>query len=158
VERRHGLIIVDTPKHLYSGIPDFRHTRIMDINKARLWNQRFNNYLHCFKYRKQHFPPHSQSCLVRHSRQLSPILESNFNPNLILLRLLSQPLQHVSNAATPALDLIVGSTEWRMAHLLSQLSLQPNITIALPLLRRAATLASLQVPQPAYVYALLLLS
>ena len=45
-----------------------------------------------------------------------------------------------------------------MAHLLGQLSLKQNPTIALPLLHRAATLATLQVPQPAYVYALLLLS
>ena len=45
-----------------------------------------------------------------------------------------------------------------MAHLLGQLSLQQNLTVALPLLHRAATLATLQVPQPAYVYALLLLS
>ena len=45
-----------------------------------------------------------------------------------------------------------------MAHLLGQLSLQQNISVALPLLHRAATLATLQVPQPAYVYALLLLS
>ena len=45
-----------------------------------------------------------------------------------------------------------------MAHLLGQLSLQPNIPLALSLLHRAATLATLQVPQPAYVYALLLLS
>jgi len=45
-----------------------------------------------------------------------------------------------------------------MAHLLGQLSLQANPTVALPLLHRAATLATLQVPQPAYVYALLLLS
>ncbi|KAF8809152.1 HCP-like protein [Phlegmacium glaucopus] len=45
-----------------------------------------------------------------------------------------------------------------MAHLLGQLSLQPDPTVALPLLHRAATLATLQVPQPAYVYALLLLS
>ena len=45
-----------------------------------------------------------------------------------------------------------------MAHLLGQLSLPQNLTVALPLLHRAATLATLQVPQPAYVYALLLLS
>jgi hypothetical protein len=42
-----------------------------------------------------------------------------------------------------------------MAHLLGQLSLQQNITLALPLLHCAATVATLQVPQPAYVYALL---
>ncbi|KAF8884266.1 hypothetical protein CPB84DRAFT_1636140, partial [Gymnopilus junonius] len=45
-----------------------------------------------------------------------------------------------------------------MAHLLGQLSLPQNSTLALPLLHRAALLASLQTPQPAYVYALLLLS
>ena len=43
----------------------------------------------------------------------------------------------------------------RMAHLLGQLS-SANLSVALPLLHRAATLATLQVPQPAYVYALLL--
>lgn len=45
-----------------------------------------------------------------------------------------------------------------MAHLLGQLSLPSNPTMALPLLHRAATLASLTCPQPAYVYSLLLLS
>jgi len=45
-----------------------------------------------------------------------------------------------------------------MAHLLGQLFLPSNPTIALPLLHRAANLASITCPQPAYVYALLLLS
>ncbi|CAA7270035.1 unnamed protein product [Cyclocybe aegerita] len=45
-----------------------------------------------------------------------------------------------------------------MAHLLGQLSLPSNPPLALPLLHRAATLATLDCPQPAYVYALLLLS
>ena len=45
-----------------------------------------------------------------------------------------------------------------MAHLLGQLSLPQSTTLALPLLNRAALLSSLSTPQPAYVYALLLLS
>ncbi|KAF9033394.1 hypothetical protein BJ165DRAFT_1410453 [Panaeolus papilionaceus] len=45
-----------------------------------------------------------------------------------------------------------------MAHLLGQLSLPPNPTLALPLLHRSATLASLNCPQPAYVFSLLLSS
>lgn len=45
-----------------------------------------------------------------------------------------------------------------MAHLMGQLSLSPSPELALPLLHRAATLASTICPQPAYVYALLLLS
>src|SRR6266540_2622477 len=45
-----------------------------------------------------------------------------------------------------------------MANLLGQLTLPQNPTQALPLLHRAATLASLTCPQPAYVYALLLLA
>ncbi|KDQ32200.1 hypothetical protein PLEOSDRAFT_1111124 [Pleurotus ostreatus PC15] len=44
-----------------------------------------------------------------------------------------------------------------MAHLMGQLGLPANVDLAIPLLHRAATLASLDVPQPAYVYALLLL-
>lgn len=44
-----------------------------------------------------------------------------------------------------------------MAHLLGQLGLPPNPAAALPFLQRAATLASTTTPQPAYVYALLLL-
>jgi hypothetical protein len=45
-----------------------------------------------------------------------------------------------------------------MAHLLGQLSLPQSTTVALPLLNRAALLSSISTPQPAYVYALLLLS
>ncbi len=45
-----------------------------------------------------------------------------------------------------------------MAHLLGQLNLPASPSLAIPLLSRAATLASIQVPQPAYVYALLLLN
>ena len=44
-----------------------------------------------------------------------------------------------------------------MALLMGQLGLAPNPEQAVPLLHRAATLASLEVPQPAYVYGLLLL-
>ncbi|KAF6748168.1 hypothetical protein DFP72DRAFT_917799 [Ephemerocybe angulata] len=45
-----------------------------------------------------------------------------------------------------------------MAHLLGQLTLTANTSLALPILQRAAILASLECPQPAYVYSLLLLS
>ncbi|KAK0192466.1 HCP-like protein [Armillaria mellea] len=45
-----------------------------------------------------------------------------------------------------------------MAHLLGQLGLPASHQTALPLLQRAATLASLETPQPAYVFALLLLN
>ncbi|PBK94885.1 HCP-like protein [Armillaria gallica] len=45
-----------------------------------------------------------------------------------------------------------------MAHLLGQLGLPASPQTALPLLQRAATLSSLETPQPAYVYALLLLN
>jgi TPR repeat protein len=45
-----------------------------------------------------------------------------------------------------------------MAYLMGQLGLNPSFEVALPLLHRAATLASLEVPQPAYIYALLLLN
>ncbi|KAH8112507.1 HCP-like protein [Phellopilus nigrolimitatus] len=44
-----------------------------------------------------------------------------------------------------------------MAHLLGQLGLPAGPASAVPLLHRAASLASVLVPQPAYVYALLLL-
>lgn len=44
-----------------------------------------------------------------------------------------------------------------MAHLLGQLGLSANPAAAMPFLQRAATLASTTTPQPAYVYALLLL-
>lgn len=44
-----------------------------------------------------------------------------------------------------------------MAYLMGQLGLPPSPEAAVPLLHRAATLASVDVPQPAYVYGLLLL-
>jgi TPR repeat protein len=44
-----------------------------------------------------------------------------------------------------------------MAHLLGQLGLSPSPDAALPLLQRAATIATVDVPQPAYVFGLLLL-
>ncbi|EIW78742.1 HCP-like protein [Coniophora puteana RWD-64-598 SS2] len=44
-----------------------------------------------------------------------------------------------------------------MANLMGQLGLPVAYDAAIPLLHRAATLASIQVPQPAYVYGLLLL-
>ncbi|TFK63725.1 HCP-like protein [Pluteus cervinus] len=44
-----------------------------------------------------------------------------------------------------------------MAHLMGQLGLPASQEAAIPLLHRAATLASTSTPQPAYVYALLLL-
>jgi TPR repeat protein len=68
--------------------------------------------------------------------------------------------QHARDCFERGVRLNVESCLYRMgmAHLLGQLSLPQNITVALPLLQRAATLATLQVPQPAYVYSLLLLS
>ena len=45
-----------------------------------------------------------------------------------------------------------------MAHLIGQLGFPVSLEQALPLLHRAATLASLDSPQPAYVYALMLLN
>ena len=45
-----------------------------------------------------------------------------------------------------------------MAHLIGQLGFPVSLEQALPLLHRAATLASLESPQPAYVYALMLLN
>lgn len=45
-----------------------------------------------------------------------------------------------------------------MANLMGQLGLPVDVNKAVPLLHRAATLSSIDVPQPAYVYALLLLS
>ncbi|KAF8268916.1 hypothetical protein EI94DRAFT_1771417 [Lactarius quietus] len=44
-----------------------------------------------------------------------------------------------------------------MAHLVGQLGLPANTEVALPLLQRAATLATVDSPQPAYVFGLLLL-
>jgi hypothetical protein len=45
-----------------------------------------------------------------------------------------------------------------MAHLMGQLGLPQSFEKAIPLLNRAATIATIDVPQPAYVYGLLLLS
>ncbi|KAI1784859.1 HCP-like protein [Ganoderma leucocontextum] len=45
-----------------------------------------------------------------------------------------------------------------MAHLMGQLGFAADPQAALPLLNRAATLATIEVPQPAYVYGLLLLN
>lgn len=58
------------------------------------------------------------------------------------------------------LTLTLTHTQQRMgmAHLMGQLGLPSNPVAALPLLHRAALLSTPQVPQPAYVYALLLLS
>ena len=42
--------------------------------------------------------------------------------------------------------------------MMGQLNLQPSSEAAVPLLNRAATLATVEVPQPAYVYGLLLLN
>ena len=44
-----------------------------------------------------------------------------------------------------------------MAHLMGQLGCTPDPQAVLPLLSCAATLATVDVPQPAYVYSLLLL-
>ncbi|KAI0281783.1 hypothetical protein BGY98DRAFT_931865 [Russula aff. rugulosa BPL654] len=44
-----------------------------------------------------------------------------------------------------------------MAHLMGQLGLSPSPEAAIPLLQRAATIATVDVPQPAYVFGLLLL-
>lgn len=43
-----------------------------------------------------------------------------------------------------------------MAHLLGQLLLSPNPSIAIPLLRSAAASANIDVPHPAYVYGMIL--
>jgi hypothetical protein len=43
-----------------------------------------------------------------------------------------------------------------MAHLMGQLGLPQNFEKAIPLLHHAATLATIDVPQPAYIYGLLL--
>ncbi|WWC85258.1 uncharacterized protein L201_000120 [Kwoniella dendrophila CBS 6074] len=43
-----------------------------------------------------------------------------------------------------------------MAHLLGQLNLQPNPTIALSLLKQASELSTIDFPQPSYVYGMLL--
>ncbi len=51
-----------------------------------------------------------------------------------------------------------GKQRMGMAHLMGQLALPASAEAALPLLYKAATLATVKVPQPAYVYALLLLA
>lgn len=45
-----------------------------------------------------------------------------------------------------------------MANLMGQLGLPPNPEAAIPLLQRAATVATVDIPQPAYVFGLLLLA
>ncbi|TFK37925.1 hypothetical protein BDQ12DRAFT_684353 [Crucibulum laeve] len=67
---------------------------------------------------------------------------------------------HAKDCFEKGVKLAVESCTYRMgmAHLLGQLGLPSNPAMAIPLLHRAATIASLEVPQPAYVYALLLLS
>ncbi|KAG1726342.1 HCP-like protein [Suillus paluster] len=66
---------------------------------------------------------------------------------------------HAKDCFERGAKLAVESCVYRMgmAHLLGQLGLPPNPATALPFLQRAATLASTTTPQPAYVYALLLL-
>ncbi|KAJ7588155.1 HCP-like protein [Mycena floridula] len=68
-------------------------------------------------------------------------------------------LAHAKDCFERGLKLGVESCFYRlgMAHLLGQLNLPASQETALPLLLRAATLASLECPQPAYIYALLLL-
>ncbi|EPQ52010.1 HCP-like protein [Gloeophyllum trabeum ATCC 11539] len=69
-------------------------------------------------------------------------------------------LQHAKDCFERGVKLGVESCLYRMgmAHLMGQLGLPPKPELALPLLQKAATLASTDVPQPAYVYGLLLLS
>ena len=43
-----------------------------------------------------------------------------------------------------------------MAHLLGQLSFPPNPTIAIPMLRQAASLSTIDDPLPAFIYGMLL--
>ncbi|RDB30166.1 Chitin synthase regulatory factor 4 [Hypsizygus marmoreus] len=66
---------------------------------------------------------------------------------------------HARDCFERGVKLGVESCAYRMgmAHLMGQLGLPANPNLALPLLHRAATLATTAVPQPAYVYALLLL-
>ncbi|KAH7906763.1 HCP-like protein [Hygrophoropsis aurantiaca] len=67
---------------------------------------------------------------------------------------------HARDCFERGLKLNVESCVYRMgmAYLMGQLGLPTQPEQAVPLLHRAATLASVQVPQPAYVYGLLLLS
>ncbi|KAG5639019.1 hypothetical protein H0H81_007927 [Sphagnurus paluster] len=66
---------------------------------------------------------------------------------------------HARDCFERGVKLGVESCAYRMgmAHLMGQLGLQPNPSVALPLLHRAATLATVTTPQPAYIFALLLL-
>ncbi|KAF8137269.1 HCP-like protein [Boletus edulis] len=66
---------------------------------------------------------------------------------------------HARDCFERGVKLNVESCVYRMgmAHLMGQLGLSAQPEIGLPLIHRAATLASVQVPQPAYVYGLLLL-
>ncbi|KAF5387814.1 hypothetical protein D9615_000374 [Tricholomella constricta] len=68
-------------------------------------------------------------------------------------------VSHARDCFERGVKLGVESCAYRMgmAHLMGQLGLQPNPSIALPLLHRAATLATVTTPQPAYIFALLLL-
>ncbi|KIJ61884.1 hypothetical protein HYDPIDRAFT_95685 [Hydnomerulius pinastri MD-312] len=66
---------------------------------------------------------------------------------------------HARDCFERGLKMNVESCVYRMgmANLMGQLGLPAQPELAIPLLHRAATLASVQVPQPAYVYGLLLL-
>ncbi|KAG6854750.1 hypothetical protein C0991_001177 [Blastosporella zonata] len=66
---------------------------------------------------------------------------------------------HARDCFERGVKLGVESCAYRMgmAHLMGQLGLQANPSTALPLLHRAATLATVATPQPAYIFALLLL-
>ncbi|KAI0665457.1 hypothetical protein C8Q78DRAFT_1064822 [Trametes maxima] len=69
-------------------------------------------------------------------------------------------MQHAKDCFERGMKHGVESCHYRlgMAHLMGQLGFQPDPQAALPLLNRAATLATIEVPQPAYVYGLLLLN
>ncbi|CDO76800.1 hypothetical protein BN946_scf184978.g29 [Trametes cinnabarina] len=69
-------------------------------------------------------------------------------------------VQHAKECFERGIKYGVESCYYRlgMAHLMGQLGFQPDPKAALPLLYRAATLATVEVPQPAYVYGLLLLN
>ncbi|KAG5646605.1 hypothetical protein DXG03_002909 [Asterophora parasitica] len=68
-------------------------------------------------------------------------------------------VSHARDCFERGVKLGVESCAYRMgmAHLLGQLGLPVNSALALPLLHRAATLATTATPQPAYIFALLLL-
>ncbi|KAF8843893.1 HCP-like protein [Paxillus ammoniavirescens] len=68
-------------------------------------------------------------------------------------------ITHARDCFERGVKLNVESCVYRMgmAHLMGQLGLPAKPENAIPLLYRAATLASVQVPQPAYVYGLLIL-